>query len=84
MTRRLTPHAQLEIRRRGLSLAEVEDALRTGQAVAGLNGRTVFQKTFAAEGKTYLLRVIAEKHAPGWRVITVYRTSKIDKYRSKL
>jgi len=47
-------------------------------------GRVVFQSPLmkGAPVKAFLLRVFVDVRKSGYEVVTVYRTSKIDKYRS--
>jgi hypothetical protein len=50
------------------------------QIVVGFGGPKVYQGRVNSNGKTYLLRLIVEDwHTPPV-IVTVYRTSKIDKY----
>ena len=51
------------------------------QIVPNQEGRKAYQSQVEIDGKTYLLRVIVEDNTDV--VITVYRTSKIQKYWSK-
>jgi hypothetical protein len=80
----LTDHARQEARRRQIPLEWIEATLAQPEQVAiGTNGRKVFQSRVVAEGKAYLVRLIVEDwHRPPV-VVTVYRTSKIEKYWSK-
>jgi len=79
----LTDHAKQEARRRQIPLEWVEATLAQPEQVAsGSNGRKVFQSRVVTAGKTYLVRLIVEDwHRPPV-VVTVYRTSKIEKYWS--
>jgi hypothetical protein len=78
----LTRHARMEMVRRGIP----EDAL-TGvlespeQIVPEREGLVAYQSRvdFGAEG-IMLLRAIIEERSNPARVITVYRTSKVEKY----
>ncbi|MBS3936044.1 MAG: DUF4258 domain-containing protein [Sulfuritalea sp.] len=80
----LTDHARLEALRRQIPLEWIEATLtQPEQIVVGTNGRKVFQSRVITEGRTYLVRLIVEdRHQPPV-VVTVYRTSKIEKYWSK-
>ncbi len=51
------------------------------QIVPNQEGRKAYQSQVEIDGKTYLLRAIVEDNTDV--VITVYRTSKIQKYWSK-
>ena len=44
-------------------------------------GRVVCQGIVELAGKSYLLRIFIDVEPPPGRVVTVYRTSQIEKYR---
>lgn len=81
MEYRLTEHAELEMQRRQVPGEWVESVMNAPeQIVVGFGGRKVYQGRVSANGKTYLLRLIIEDwHTPPV-IVTVYRTSKIEKY----
>ncbi len=62
----ITPHAAFEMQ------PEQRDAVRPG--------REVFQSRIAFEGRTYLVRVFVDVDRKPGEVVTVYRTSRIEKY----
>ena len=77
----ISPHAILEMRRRGI----VEDTVRRvlaspGQREAVRPGRDVLQSRVELERKTYLVRVVVDVDRSPCEVVTAYRTSKIEKY----
>lgn len=75
---RFIDHAQKELERRGIPLQIVLEALQQpDQIVANMDGREAYHKLVEMNDKTYLLRIIVEH---GDTVITVYRTSKVQKY----
>jgi len=82
MTAVLTNHARLEMVRRGIAEDLVMAILeRPEQVVAEREGLVAYQSRLATEdGRVMLVRVIAEDRSTPRKVITVYRTSKIDKY----
>jgi len=82
MTAVLTNHARLEMVRRGIAEDLVMAILeRPEQEVAEREGLVAYQSRLATEdGRVMLVRVIAEDRSTPRKVITVYRTSKIDKY----
>ena len=82
MTAVLTNHARLEMVRRGIAEDLVMAILeRPEQVVAEREGLVAYQSRLATEdGRVLLVRVIAEDRSTPRKVITVYRTSKIDKY----
>ena len=75
-------HAQLECNRRQVSQEVVAQVLENpDQAVLVEHDRTAFQSLVKfPNGKTYLVRVIAEQKSSELVVVTVYRTSKIAMY----
>ena len=81
MDYRLTDHAELEMQRRQVPREWVESVMHSPeQIVVGFGGRKVYQGRVSADGKTYLLRLIVEDwHTPPV-IVTMYRTSKIEKY----
>ena len=80
---RLTSHARFEMKRRGISEAEIARVLSAPeQANQARPGRVVYQSRirFTETGKTYLLRVFVDVDRQPAEVVTAYRTGKIDKY----
>jgi len=53
------------------------------QILPSSKGREIAQKTFKKEGRDFLIRVIFFDEGDRRKVITVYCTSKIDKYWRK-
>jgi hypothetical protein len=82
MTAVLTRHARLEMVRRGIAEHLVMEILaKPEQVVPEREGLVAYQSRMATEDKgVMLVRVIVEDRLTPRRVITVYRTSKIDKY----
>jgi hypothetical protein len=81
MEYRLTQHAELEMQRRQVPLEWVESMMNSPeQIVQGFGGRKVYQGRVSAHGKEYLLRlIVADWRAPPV-IVTIYRTTKIEKY----
>ena len=77
----LTEHAELEMSRRQIEPEWVATIMATPeQIVEGFNGRKIFQSRIESGGKTHLVRLVVEEwHSPPV-VVTIYRTSKIEKY----
>ncbi len=83
MTIRLTTHALLEMQRRGITDEQLDETLKNPeQVVAAQKGRKVLQRRFDIDGVSYLIRAIVEDVPDGTVVVTMYRTSKIEKYWS--
>jgi len=77
----ITDHARFEMRRRGIPEDMLQSVLNSPeQVIAVRTGRVVLQSRMAMEGQTYLLRVFADTDGDPVEVVTVYRTSKIEKY----
>lgn len=77
----LTPHALLGMQRRGLEatlLSQVLSAPEQREVVRP--GRDLLQSRIDMDGKRYLLRVFVDVDKNPAEVVTVYRTSRIEKY----
>jgi hypothetical protein len=73
-------HAAEQMNKRGVSVAELGALLANPESVLPVReGRVVAQ---AVQGG-YLLRVFVDVDRAPPEVVTVYRTSKIEKYRSR-
>lgn len=78
---RFTAHALEEMQRRDITQTQVEAVISNPeQILSGQNQRTIYQSRMALGGKQYLLRVFVDENISPSVVITVYRTSKIQKY----
>jgi hypothetical protein len=78
----LSPHAHEEIKRRGIPDEFVNKVLsEPEQIVDEHSGRKAYQSRFPfSGGKIFLVRAIVEERSDPPVVVTVYRTSKIEKY----
>ena len=81
---RLTRHAEEEISRRGIARNLVDAVLREPQQIVPASaGRKAYQsKIDFGGGRILLLRAIVDDRTDPPVVITIYRTSKIEKYWS--
>lgn len=80
---RLSDHAQFEMRRRQIEESTVADVLRSpGQTETVRPGRAVYQSRLEVGDPpaTYVLRVFVDTDPELAEVVTVYRTSKVQKY----
>jgi len=76
-----TPHAMDEMAERDIPLYVVLIVLGFPQAILPeQKGRNAYQSEVEINGKTYIVRAIVE---PDGTVVTVYRTSKVRKYKGK-
>jgi mRNA-degrading endonuclease RelE of RelBE toxin-antitoxin system len=81
MEYRFSRHAQTEMERRKISVDLVESVLdNPQQVISEKEGRKAYQSKIDIGGRAFLLRVIVVDDVEPAVVITVYKTSKIDKY----
>lgn len=77
----LTGHSREEARRRQIPPEWIESTMTAPeQVIPGTNQRKVLQSRIVADSKTYLVRLIVEDWHQLPVIVTVYRTSKIEKY----
>jgi hypothetical protein len=77
----MSPHAALEIRRRGIDEAAVRAVLAAPEQREVVRpGREVLQSLTELGGKRYLIRVFVDVDRRPAEVVTAYRTSRIGKY----
>ena len=79
----ITEHARFEAQRRGIDLELVLSTIEhPQQKVPSKKNRLVLQSKYHDKiaDKEVLLRVIVESVGSTLKVVSVYRTSKIDKY----
>jgi hypothetical protein len=79
----ITEHALFQMQRRGISESDLRSVIEKPERTEEVRpGRMVLQSKIASgkPQKTYLVRVIIDFQKPIPEVVTVYRTSKIDKY----
>ena len=82
-TYRLTDHAQTEMARRHIVVADVTHVLAAPEHTEVVRpGRVVYQArvTWGTTATPYLLRVFIDIDRQPPAVVTVYRTSKLAKY----
>jgi hypothetical protein len=81
MTWVLSAHAQTELLRREIPFSLLEQAMnQPEQIVPELRGLVAYQSRLVfPDGGVYLLRAIVAEREP-LTVVTVYRTSRIEKY----
>ena len=78
-----TDHALTEMARRGISQEHVRNGLASPEQMEWIReGRAVYQSKYDTREppKTYLLRIFIDIDREPPHVVTVYRTSKIEKY----
>ena len=76
---KFSPHAVEELEERAIPLQVVMIVLNhPDQITSEQKGRSAYQAEVEINGKAYIVRAIVE---PDGTVVTVYRTSKVTKYR---
>ena len=77
----LSAHVQKEMDRRGIPLTVVESVLTAPAQKVPEHGDVIcYQSKVEINQKPYLVRVMVNEKATPPKVVTVYRTSKINKY----
>jgi len=82
-TYRLTDHAKIEMAHRAISEEDIAAVLTSPEQSEHIReGRQVYQSRFKKGDppKTYLIRVFVDFDREPVAVVTVYRTSKVEKY----
>ena len=80
----LTKHAQENLEEREIRLSLMESVLENPEQVVEEKGMNVYQSRVEIGGRTQLLRVIVNDRTNPVIVVTVYPTSRINRYwRSK-
>ncbi|MCA2671606.1 MAG: DUF4258 domain-containing protein [Microcystis aeruginosa Ma_QC_Ch_20071001_S25] len=78
----LSPHAEEKIIQRQISLKILQDILNNPEQILEEDGLKVYQGTFVAiNNKTYLLRIYINDLVEHQKIVTLYVTSKLRKYR---
>ncbi|MBI4223602.1 MAG: DUF4258 domain-containing protein [Deltaproteobacteria bacterium] len=76
----LSEHARFEMRRRGIPESIVQQVLeKPEQKIRLARGREIWQNRVKMEDREYVVRLVLELN-PEIKIITVYRSSKINKY----
>ncbi|MFM7438010.1 MAG: DUF4258 domain-containing protein [Snowella sp.] len=74
-------HAKQEIKRRFISLESIESTLNVPQQITEKREqRQCYQSLVTVHDKQFLLRIIVNRESPK-KVITLYLTTKIKRYR---
>ena len=76
----LSPHAEFEMKRRGISREAVEEVFHHPEQKIELAGaREIWQNKSGIAGKIYVVRLVVQR-SPELKIVTVYKSSKIKKY----
>jgi len=79
-------HALFEMKRRGIGKESVKEVVeRPQQEIPSRNNKIILQSKYlnSLQNKEMLLRVIGRKTGEEFFIITVYKTSRIEKYWQK-
>lgn len=79
----ITEHAKFEADRRNITEKLIKSAVETPQQkLSSRNSRVIVQNKYfdEIEDKEMILRIVGTESAKEFKVITVYKTSKINKY----
>ena len=78
-------HALAQMAKRQITPEAVRDVLRAPEEVLAVrSGRVVAQSVIVGPtGRAYLLRVFVDVDTESPEIVTAYRTSNIEKYRSR-
>ncbi len=80
----ITGHAKTQMRRRGIEIDVVRSILcDPEQLIEVRSGRVVLQSRVDVDNRRQIVRIFVDIDESPVRVVTVYRTSKIDKYWSR-
>jgi len=77
-------HALEQMEKRGINKATVESVLKNPDQITTHDDLNVFQRIESIDRKLFLIRVFLNMRKFPNVVVTVYRTSKIEKYESKI
>jgi hypothetical protein len=82
MNFKLSIHAKQEMQRRGISLDQIESIINSPQQILTQDdGVKVYQSQIEfSTGRRYLVRIFLNTTVDPAVVVTLYRTSKIQKY----
>ncbi len=75
-------HARERMKSRGISVDQVTDVMENPDDVISQPCKTIYQKKIYKKNSLYLYRVFVNSCKEPELIITVYRTSKIDKYEN--
>lgn len=78
----VTQHAEEQMKRRGIEETTLKSVLSAPERRLPVRpGRDLLERVVEFGGRSYLVRVIVDVDRMPTEVVTVYRTSRIEKYR---
>lgn len=75
-------HFLQQMQLRNITMKDVEDTINNPEQIANEDGLIVYQKRLTENNKLYLLRIFVNEDKQPALAVTVYKTSKINKYFS--
>ena len=76
-----TPHAEFEMRRRGIAREVVLQVISGPEQIVDAGpGRVIMQSRMTLQDRVYLVRVFVDMDRQPPEIVTVYRSSKVSKY----
>ena len=80
----ISAHARSQALRRGLDIGLITTVAQSPEQRLQVRvGREVRQSRVTLNGKLYLMRVVVDMSTEWQEIVTVYRTSKVEKYWSR-
>ena len=76
----ISKHAREQMSLRGISEEIVIHVLENPQQILSESNKKIYQSIINFTDRKYLVRVIVNTEKESFNIITVYRTSKIEKY----
>ena len=73
-------HSLEQIELRNISKKQVMEILINPDEVLDFNGKRVYQSVVISQERKYLIRIFVNSYAKPMKIITVYKTSNINKY----
>jgi len=73
-------HSLEQIELRNISKKQVKEILINSDEVLDFNGKRVYQSVVISQGRKYLIRIFVNSYSKPMKIITLYKTSNINKY----
>ncbi|MBM2813740.1 MAG: hypothetical protein HW421_502 [Ignavibacteria bacterium] len=84
MEYKFSNHSMDKISKRNIPVELIDEVLKFPEQQYNENGVEIYQGLVEIENNEYLLRIFVNEEETPCNIITVYFTSKIDKYKAKL
>ena len=73
-------HALEQLKQRDINISIANKVLKHPDQILNSEDKKVYQSVIQEKGKNYLIRIFVNDYKDPNLIITVYKTSKIDKY----